>query len=54
MTYLEHGMWEVLEVLRRLHRGESLSKIQMATSRSRTTIRRWRKIDTGNKGAFSV
>lgn len=43
MTYLEHGMWEILEVLRRLHRGESLSKIQAATRRSRSTIRRWRK-----------
>ena len=43
MTYLEHGMWEILEVLRRLHRGESLARIQAATSRSRTTIRRWRK-----------
>jgi hypothetical protein len=43
MSYLEHGMWEILEVLRRLHRGESLSRVQAATSRSRTTIRRWRK-----------
>jgi transposase len=43
MTYMEHGMWEILDVLRRLRRGESLSKIQAATRRSRTTIRRWRK-----------
>jgi transposase len=43
MTYVEHGMWEILEVLRRLHCGESLSDIQAATRRSRTTIRRWRK-----------
>ena len=28
MAYLEHGMWEILEVLRRLHRGESLSVIE--------------------------
>lgn len=39
MVYKEHGMWEVLEVLRRLHRGESQVVIAAATGRDRKTIR---------------
>ena len=35
MTYQEHGMWEVLEVLRRLHRGERKRAIERATGRAR-------------------
>lgn len=41
MAYREHGMWEVLEVLRRIHRGESRSRIERATGRSRKTIGRY-------------
>jgi len=41
MTYKEHGMWEILEVLRRHWRGDSQVQIQAATGCSRTTIRRW-------------
>jgi transposase len=41
MPYVEHGMWEVLEVLRRWQRGESQKSIQAATSRARKTIRRY-------------
>ncbi|MCG6921683.1 MAG: IS21 family transposase [Acidobacteria bacterium] len=41
MAYLEHGMWEVLDVLRRLHRGESQVAIGAATGRDRKTIRRY-------------
>ncbi len=41
MTYKEHGMWEILEVLRRHWRGESQVRIQATTGCSRTTIRRW-------------
>jgi transposase len=41
MPYVEHGMWEVLEVLRRWHRGESQKAIQAATRRARKTIRRY-------------
>jgi hypothetical protein len=41
MAYREHGMWEVLEVLRRKGRGESSGVIQAATGRSRSTIRRY-------------
>ena len=39
MVYREHGMWEVLEVLCRLHRGESQVVIEAATGRDRKTIR---------------
>jgi hypothetical protein len=41
MPYVEHGMWEVLEVLRRWHRGESQKAIQAATRRARKTVRRY-------------
>lgn len=43
MVYLEHGMWEILDVLRRFHRGESKSAIEAATGRSRKTIARFIK-----------
>ncbi len=41
MAYQEHGMWEVLDVLKRVHRGESLRKVAKVTGRSRKTIRRY-------------
>ena len=41
MVYREHGMWEVLEVLRRAHRGEKLKAIARSTGRSRNTVRRY-------------
>lgn len=41
MAYQEHGMWEVLEVLKRLHRGESRRHVARVTGRSRKTIRRY-------------
>jgi transposase len=41
MAYREVEMWEVLEVLRRAHRGEPQRAIQRATGRSRSTIRRY-------------
>jgi transposase len=44
MAYREHGMWEVLEILRRAHRGERQRAISRATGRSRTTIRRYLKV----------
>jgi transposase len=46
MAYREHGMWEVLEVLRRAHRGERQRAISRTTGRSRKTIRRYLKIAT--------
>ena len=49
MAYREHGMWEVLEVLRRAHRGERQRAISRTTGRSRKTIRRYLKI-AGNLG----
>ena len=41
MAYREIGMWEILEVLRRVARGERQRAIQRATGHSRSTIRRW-------------
>lgn len=41
MVYREHGMWEVLEVLRRLWRGEKQVRIAAATGLSRKTIRHY-------------
>ena len=44
MVYREHGMWEVLEVLRRAHRGERQRAISRTTGRSRKSIRRYLKL----------
>ena len=44
MAYREIGMWEILEVLRRVARGEPQRAIQRATGHSRTTIRRWLRV----------
>ena len=44
MTYQEHGMWEILEVLRRLQRGEKRRSISRSTSRSRNAIKRYLRI----------
>jgi transposase len=41
MAYVEHGMWEILEVLKRHHGGESQRRIASATGRSRKTVRRY-------------
>jgi hypothetical protein len=41
MAYREVEMWEVLEVLRRVHRGQPQRAIQRVTGHSRTTIRRY-------------
>ena len=41
MVYREHGMWEILEVLRRAHRGEKLKAISRSTGRSRNTVKRY-------------
>ena len=43
MAYRELGMWEVLDVLRRVHRGETKSGIERATGRTRKTIHRYVK-----------
>lgn len=43
MAYREYGMWEIVEVLRRIHRGESQKAIEAATGRTRKTIRRYRR-----------
>src|SRR2546427_11053643 len=41
MAYREVGMWEILEVLRRVHRGEPCAAIQRATGHARKTVRRY-------------
>ena len=41
MAYREVGMWEILEVLRRVYRGESQVTIARATGHTRKTIRRY-------------
>jgi len=41
MTYREVAMWEILEVLRRIGRGESKSEVARTTGHSRVTIRRY-------------
>jgi transposase len=41
MAYREIGMWEILEVLRRVGRGERQRAIQRVTGHSRSSIRRW-------------
>jgi hypothetical protein len=43
MAYRELGMWEVLDVLRRLQRGETKSGVERATGRTRKTIHRYVK-----------
>ena len=35
MAYLEVGMWEILDVLRRVHRGESYAAIERIRSVNR-------------------
>jgi len=44
MAYVEIGMWEVLEVLRRVHRGESQAAIERVTGRTRETVRRYARL----------
>ncbi|MBM4419855.1 MAG: hypothetical protein FJ033_16350 [Chloroflexi bacterium] len=43
MAYREVDMWEILEVLRRLQRGEPSAAIERATGRTRKTIRRYKQ-----------
>jgi hypothetical protein len=42
MAYKEHGMWEVLEVLKRLHAGEGIRATARHTGRDRNTVKRYR------------
>ena len=41
MAYREHGMWEILEVLRRVHGGEPFRSVARGTGRSPKTVRRY-------------
>jgi len=41
VAYREHGMWEILEVLRGLHRGEPQRRVARATGHGRATVARW-------------
>lgn len=51
MGYREYGMWEILEVLRRHHRGEKKQRITLATGHTRVTVRRY--ITTAEKLGWS-
>ena len=44
MAYHEVAMWEILNVLERLRRGESKAAITRATGRSRSTVRRYERV----------
>jgi len=44
MAYREHGMWEVYEVLRRVHGGEAFRSVARATGRTPKTVRRYVKL----------
>lgn len=44
MAYREVGMWEILDVLRRLAQGQSKSDIKRATGLRRKTIRRYQTL----------
>jgi len=48
MSYREHGMWEVLEVLRRHGRGEKTATIARGTGHSRFTVRRYVRLAKAN------
>jgi transposase len=41
MAYREHGMWEVFDVLKRIHRGESVRAVSRTTGRERKTVKRY-------------
>ncbi len=44
MAYQEHGMQEILEVLRRAHLGHAKATIARVTGRGRRTVRRWLEV----------
>jgi transposase len=44
MAFREVAMWEVLNILRRLHRDEHQASIARATGHSRSTIRRYARV----------
>lgn len=41
MAYVEHGMWEVLDVLTRIHNGEGIRPAARNTGRDRKTVKRY-------------
>ena len=41
MAYREHGMWEIFEVLRRVHAGEAHRSVARGTGRTPKTVRRY-------------
>lgn len=41
MAYLELKMWDVLEVLRKIHAGESVRSVSRSTGRARKTVARY-------------
>jgi len=41
MAYREHGRWEILDVLERIHRGESQRSVARSTGRCRPAVARY-------------
>ncbi len=39
---MEYGMWEVLDVLKRIHNGESIRSVALTTGRARKTVKRYK------------
>ncbi len=54
MAYRETGRWEILEVLRRVARGERQRAIQRVTGHSRSSIRRWVRRPASSDGSRAV
>jgi hypothetical protein len=46
MAYREHGMWEILEVLKKLHEGKSVRVTSRLTGRDRKTVKRYQSAAT--------
>ena len=44
MAYMEHGMWEVLDVLQRIHKGQGIRSVARTTGRDRKTVRRYLEV----------
>lgn len=44
MAYMEHGMWEVLDVLQRIHNGQGIRSAARSTGRDRKTVKRYLEI----------
>ncbi len=44
MAYMEHGMWEILDVLQRIHNGQGIRSVARVTGRDRKTVKRYLEV----------